>query len=68
VVIHELKINGVVYSTDLRRVTFQPDGRNPMVTVTLRRPFDDVNVTENYYSVQLYPASAEPRVWPNERK
>lgn len=68
VVIEELKINTFTYSNEVRRVVFEPDGANPLVVVTLRRDVDDANVDENYYSVQMYPASPVPRVWPNVRK
>ncbi|CAN5371301.1 hypothetical protein BH09SUM1_BH09SUM1_01980 [soil metagenome] len=68
VVIEELKVNSTVYTDDIRHVIFTPNGSNPKTTVTLRRPFDNSTVDTNFYSVQMYPASPEPKVWAHERK
>ncbi|MBI1292128.1 prepilin-type N-terminal cleavage/methylation domain-containing protein [bacterium] len=67
-VLEELRVNSSTYSTDIRKVVFQPDGRCPLITVILRREQGDTADPASYYSVQMYPTSAEPKVWPNVRR
>jgi prepilin-type N-terminal cleavage/methylation domain-containing protein len=68
VVLETVKINSTTYSQGLAMAVFTAEGTNPLVTVNLRREFDDASISENYYSVQMYPSSSEPKVWPNVRK
>lgn len=68
VLFEQLRINADTFTTGIRRAVFQPDGSCPLITVRLRRESDNATVDENYYSIQMYPASAEAKVWPNERK
>ena len=68
VIIEEVQIGSSSFSTGQQRAVFRPDGTNPLVTVHLRRGFDDATQDGNYYSVQIYPTSAEPKVWPNVRR
>jgi prepilin-type N-terminal cleavage/methylation domain-containing protein len=65
--IDELRIGADTFTSDLRRVVFQPDGSNQLTTVIVRGKFGP-STDANSYSVQLYPASAEPRVWPRVRR
>lgn len=71
VTIESVKINSVELVSgedDFAIVVFRPDGSNPYITVYLRGTHENADVDENYYTVQLYPSSAEPKVWPNARK
>ncbi len=68
VIIDLLRINANSFNSGVQQVVFRPDDTNPLVTVHLRREFDDPADDENYYSVQMYPNSAEPRVWANVRR
>jgi prepilin-type N-terminal cleavage/methylation domain-containing protein len=67
-IIEELRINSLTYTTDIRRVIFQPDGRSPLVTIIVKREGSEGTSPNDFYSVQLYPASPEPKVWPNVRR
>jgi Tfp pilus assembly protein FimT len=67
-VLEEVRINSAAFTTDIRRVVFRPDGSNPLVTIILRRERAETGGDTNYYTVQMYPASPEPRVLPNERR
>lgn len=68
IVIESVRLNSTAFPSGIRRATFNPDGTNAFLTINLRREYDDASVDENYFSIQIYPNSAEPRVWPNERK
>lgn len=68
VLIDQLRVNASTYESEVHQAIFRPDDTNPFVTVHLRRDFDDPEDDENYYSVQIYPNSAEPRVWANVRR
>lgn len=68
VVMETVRINTNTFSQGLARAVFTPEGTNPMITVNLRREFDDATVNENYFTVQMYPSSPEPRVWANARR
>lgn len=66
--IESVRINSQEFTSGMRRVVFQPDGTNPFVTINIRRIFDDQNDDAGYFSIQIYPTAAEPKIWPNERK
>lgn len=68
VLMDEVKVGSSTVTTGLQRAIFRPDGTNPLITVNLRRIGDDASVDENFYSIQMYPTSAEPKIWPNERR
>lgn len=68
VIIDAVKINSTEFTNGTQRVVFRPDGTNPFVTVILRQDFADSGDDANFYSVQMYPTSAEPKIWPNARK
>jgi len=68
VVIDTLRIGANEFTTGMQRIIFWPDGTNPLITVNIRNQFDDSSVDENFYSVQMYPTSAKPKIWPHERK
>jgi prepilin-type N-terminal cleavage/methylation domain-containing protein len=68
VVVETVQIQSTTFSDGLIQAVFRPDGTNPLTKVILRREAADPSVDENYYTVQIYPTSAEPRVWPNARR
>ncbi len=67
-VIEEVTINSTTFSDGIRGILFQSDGTNPFLTIVLRRTNADITQDKNYYSIQMYPSSSTPKVWPNERK
>jgi len=67
-ILEELRINSDTYNSDVRRVVFQPDGRSPLITIVLRREQSSGTDPRDFYSVQMYPASPEAKVWPNVRR
>lgn len=68
VILESVQIQSTTFSTGQRSVVFQPDGTNPLAKVILRREADDPNLDESYYTVQMYPSSAEPHIWANTRR
>lgn len=68
VLLESVRLGATTQTTGQARVTFTPEGTNAFVTVLLRRQKADTAVDTNYYSVQLYPSSSEPRVWAYERR
>ncbi len=68
VIIDLLRINADSFDSGVHQVVFRPDDTNPFVTVHLRLEFDDPADEDSFYSVQMYPNSAEPRVWANVRR
>lgn len=68
VVLESVQIQSTTYSSGQRSVIFQADGTNPLAKVILRREADDPNLDESYYTVQIYPSSAEPHIWANTRR
>ena len=67
VLLEELKVGSQTYTTGRQSVVIEPDGRNPYVIVTLRREFDDPSDEESFYSVRLWPSSAEAQIVPRQR-
>jgi len=67
VIVESLKIGADVHEDGTRRIVFRPEGTNPFITVNLRRAFGD-DVDTNYYAIQMYPTSADPKVWAHARK
>ena len=68
IILETVQVQNTTVSTGLARATFFPDGTNPLTKVILRRSDSDANVDDSYFTVQIYPSSAEPRVWPNARR
>lgn len=68
VILETVRMGAVTESTGQVRAVFTPEGNNPFVTVLLRRRQADSSLDTSYYSVQIYPSSSEPRVWPHERR
>ncbi|MCC5875224.1 MAG: prepilin-type N-terminal cleavage/methylation domain-containing protein [Candidatus Sumerlaeia bacterium] len=68
VVMESVQIQGIVATTDQIAADFKADGTNPLTKVHLRREADDPNLDESYFTVQIYPSSAEPHIWPNTRR
>lgn len=69
VVLEAVQVGGDPEVTDdLAYAIFDATGTNPFITIILRRADDDPSIDENYTSIQLYPSSAEPKIWPNERR
>lgn len=68
VVIDSLTVGATEFTDGQHRVVFMPDGTNPFVTVNLRGTYADTSVDANFYSVQMYPTSPTPKIWPNARK
>ena len=68
VVLESVQIQNVVATADQIAADFKPDGTNPLAKVLLRRESDDPNLDASYYTIQIYPSSAEPHIWANTRR
>lgn len=68
VVMESVQIQGVTATSDMIIADFRSDGTNPLTKVHLRREADDPSLDESYFTVQIYPSSAEPHIWPNTRR
>jgi len=67
VLIDELRIGSATHTSGIHPVVFEPDSRNPLVVVQLRREGDDPDDDKSYYSVRLYPMSGEAQLLPRRR-
>jgi hypothetical protein len=67
VTIDRLQIGSSVFTAGTHAISFEPDGKNPYVLIHLIREFDDPSEDLNYFSVRLYPSSAEPQILPKQR-
>jgi prepilin-type N-terminal cleavage/methylation domain-containing protein len=68
IIVQEVKIGGVTFTSGVVSAMFLPDGTNPRLTVNVRRVDSPAGADASYYSVQLFPTSSDPKIWPNARK
>lgn len=67
-IIQDVQVGSVLSSTGVVSAEFDSTGNNPLVEITIRREIDDASDPRNYYTIQLFPASDDPRILPNERR
>lgn len=67
IVIDRLRIGSQTHTSGVHRVLFEPDSRNPLVVVHLRREGDDPGEDSNFHSVRLFPMSGEAQILPRRR-
>lgn len=68
IIMVDVQVGSTTSSTGIVQVSFDAQGNNEYIKVTLRRSSDDATNNRNYYTVQLHPSSDDPRILPNERR
>lgn len=67
VVIDEIIISGVPVTSGIANVRFEPDGRNPLVVLNIRKSTSPASQNESFYAIRLYPVSSEVQTLKKQR-
>ncbi len=68
VIMEEVQVGSTTTTSGQVTARFNADGSSEFLTVNIRRADSDDSLDESYYSIQIYPTSSDPKVWPHERK